>query len=293
MRPDWTVPRYNQNKINLSNNICYDAVLYRQISQLKFEPETYRQYADEALVYDVLFEHYNISPYQIAVGYGIGELITRVLRLPIIQDIVIVSPTWNMTEIYCKLYNIKHTIMSYPAFNSNTCFIANPNGINGSCVDQDYIEQLCKNFELVIVDEAYIDWVDEYENISSLKLLQKYKNLIILHTFSKSLGLAGLRFGYAFGSIDIIKQLQTMRPSCVMNNTIIPHLKDLFEYKIGHLWRMKETRTYIEANYDCTPSQGNYVLFNKIPKGVEETFILKGNRMALCNKSLFKDAIGD
>ena len=90
-----------------------------------------------------------------------------------------------------------------------TVFIANPNAPTGLSLPLPEIEKLLRQNRdrLVVVDEAYV----EFGGRSALPLLEKYDNLLIVRTLSKSHSLAGARLGYALGSAEIISDLNRMR----------------------------------------------------------------------------------
>lgn len=99
-------------------------------------------------------------------------------------------------------------------------FLASPNNPTGVLVTQAEIARLLKNIPnttLLVIDEAYYEYVDEAQKLHTLSLIETYPNLIITRTFSKVYGLAALRLGYAVAGQQISKILQRVVPPFAVN----------------------------------------------------------------------------
>lgn len=97
---------------------------------------------------------------------------------------------------------------------TNLVLIANPNNPTGTYNTHRDIEAFMEKvpeYALVVVDEAYKEFVDEKDYASSVDLMPRFPNLMVTGTFSKVYGLAGLRIGYAFAQPDVFFQLNKIR----------------------------------------------------------------------------------
>ena len=123
--------------------------------------------------------------------------------------------TYSFYDVWADLFRIPYrqvplnddfTITPSDYYGENGgVVIANPNAPTGVLLPLDQIEEIVKRNPdvVVIVDEAYVDFGGE----SALPLIDKYENLLVVQTFSKSRSMAGMRIGYAFGCKKIIKYL--------------------------------------------------------------------------------------
>lgn len=128
------------------------------------------------------------------ISYGFYKVFARILCIP--------------TRIYPLDSDLKVVPADYcPA--GGTVFLANPNAPTGMILGLDEIETILKNNpdNVVVVDEAYVDFGAE----SAYGLIDRYDNLIVIQTMSKSRNLAGARIGYALACEELISDLNSMR----------------------------------------------------------------------------------
>ena len=104
--------------------------------------------------------------------------------------------------------------------NTRLVFIANPNNPTGTIVTRAEVEDFFKNVPedvLVVLDEAYFEYIDDPDYPDSFRHLQEGRNILILRTFSKVYGLAGVRLGYGMAPPEVIASLSKLRISFSVN----------------------------------------------------------------------------
>lgn len=161
------------------------------------------------------------------------------------KKIITLNPTFGMVEVYSKLYNLKQVKIGYnSAFELkyyqllknisgkiSLIVLANPNSPTGTVLEKKYIYKIIsvanKHKVPVVIDEAYFG----FYKYSYLKSIKKFQNLIILRTFSKAFGLAGLRAGYLISNKKIIQELQKFRPMYEINSIACKFLEFLLKNK--------------------------------------------------------------
>jgi histidinol-phosphate aminotransferase len=98
--------------------------------------------------------------------------------------------------------------------------LANPNNPTGTWFSTAALEEFLQKVgrdRLVVVDEAYIEYATDPGLVSSVSLLARHPNLLVMRTFSKAHGLAGLRIGYACGHVDLLAVMERVRESFNVN----------------------------------------------------------------------------
>lgn len=161
----------------------------------------------------------NVPASHIFLGNGSDEAIDlpyRIFCRPGIDNVVAIDPTYGMYEVCAHINDVEYrkvpldegyalnpdALLAATDENTKIIFICSPNNPTGNAFPRADIECVLEKFPgIVIVDEAYSD----FSSLPSLRQdLGKYPNLIILATFSKAYGAAGVRLGMAFASTDII-----------------------------------------------------------------------------------------
>lgn len=162
---------------------------------------------------------------QIFLGNGSDECIDLLIRLLCVSKkdkMVSISPSYGMYFFSAKINHIELIEISLNedfSLNKNQLinagkdakimFICSPNNPTGNAFSKNEIVDLLNNFEgILVVDEAYIDFSSEESMIGELA---NYPNLVVLQTFSKAYGMAGLRLGMLFGSSELVSWLNKIK----------------------------------------------------------------------------------
>jgi len=176
-----------------------------------------------------LSKKWNVSPSRIMLGNGstdLVEIIARTYLQPQLNSITakqtflmyrLATLSMNATCIEIANRDYAYDLAGMlEAINGNTriIFIANPNNPTGMMINKSEMESFLGNLPsrvLVVLDEAYFEYIERDDFPNGLEYLGQYSNLIVLRTFSKVYGLAGIRIGYAIASEDVIAQLNRIR----------------------------------------------------------------------------------
>lgn len=191
-------------------------------------PSPFNRYPDplQWAVKEKLASLKNINPKNIFLGNGSDEAIDLLIRAfcePGKDSVLITEPTYGMYSVCAEVnaVNVQQVTLTpdfdldleaFPkSFDATTkiLFLCSPNNPTGNLLSRDKIHQVLKKFYgIVVIDEAYIDFANSK---SFLEELEQYPHLVVLQTFSKAWGLAGLRLGMAFASPYIISILNKIK----------------------------------------------------------------------------------
>ena len=166
---------------------------------------------------------YGVQTSQVFVGNGSDEVLAHAFHglFQHEQPLLFPDVTYSFYPVYCGLYGIQYqTIALDEAFQINVAdyqrpnggiIFPNPNAPTGCLLALEAIEQLLQANpdSVVLVDEAYVD----FGGVSAIALVDRYPNLLVTQTLSKSRSLAGLRVGIAVGHPDLIEALERIKNS--------------------------------------------------------------------------------
>jgi len=167
--------------------------------------------------------YYGVAPEQVFVGNGSDEVLAHCFQALLKQELPLLFPdiTYSFYPVYCGLYGIDYRTVpladdysidlgGFIRANGGIIF-ANPNAPTGCLLALERIEWLLEQNtgSVVVVDEAYIDFGGE----TAIRLVNRYDNLLVTQTLSKSRSLAGLRVGLAIGHRHLIEALNRVKNS--------------------------------------------------------------------------------
>ncbi|MGA3682332.1 histidinol-phosphate transaminase [Pseudomonas graminis] len=167
--------------------------------------------------------YYGVDANRVFLGNGSDEVLAHAYNAFFRQEKPLLFPdiSYSFYPVYCGLYDVDYEavpldeqfqirVEDYARPNGGIIF-PNPNAPTGCLLALDAVEQILKNSpdSVVIVDEAYIDFGGE----TAISLVDRYPNLLVTQTLSKSRSLAGLRVGLAVGHPDLIEALERVKNS--------------------------------------------------------------------------------
>ncbi|MEY5099575.1 MAG: hypothetical protein RJA36_2294 [Pseudomonadota bacterium] len=174
-----------------------------------------------------LAQRFGVQAKQVFVGNGSDEVLAHAFQALLNHERELWFPdiSYSFYPVYCGLYGVAHrqvplaedfSIRVEDYLPQGDCkagaiIFPNPNAPTGRLLPLEAVERIVAGNPdaVVLVDEAYVDFGGE----SAVKLVDRYPNLLVVHTFSKSRSLAGLRVGYAIGHPDLIEGLERVKNS--------------------------------------------------------------------------------
>jgi histidinol-phosphate aminotransferase len=242
-----------------------------------------------------------VNAEQVFLGNGSDECIDLLYRCfcePGKDNVIICPPTYGMYEVSANINDIEIRkalltedfqldlihLENLVDANTKLIWICSPNNPTGNSINRDDIETVLNNFNgIVVIDEAYINFAKQR---SFIQELSDYPNLVILQTFSKAWGLAGLRLGMAFASSAIVQILDRVKPPYNINQVTqelaikaldeVGQVNDMIKHIVDMREALAEVFNRIPIIEKVFPSDANFLLVKiKEAKKVYEFLLTK------------------
>ncbi len=266
----------NENSLGHSRNVA---------SAIKAEINNINRYPDQQSLLRVIADHHKVGKDNLVLGNGSNDIIDLVARTYLNEKdesissqygfiiYQLVSTIASATNIVVPAKDYGHDLAAMKAaINDKTkvIWIANPNNPTGTFIPYSEITEFLEGVPshiIVVLDEAYYEYLDDKLQIQSSELLNKYQNLIILRTFSKIYGIAGLRIGYCLASVEISNFLNAVRHPFNINSLALVAAEAALDDQ-EHVTRCREhnlrARHQLESglkamNISLMPSYANFV----------------------------------
>ncbi len=226
---------------SFSANVNPLGISYRLREELSSHIDAVTTYPDREYtsLRKCIAEYVHTDYRNILTGNGSTELISLVIQILKPSKALIAGPTYSEYEHETALYNGRShyfRLQEYDDFNLNfdalaksltsktdLFVICNPNNPTSSQIDRPVMRKIldiCKEKGIfVMVDETYVEFSDDYENITSIPLTEYYNNIIILRGISKFFAAPGLRLGYAVcGNHQLLKEIDSRKNPWTINS---------------------------------------------------------------------------
>ncbi|MDP2602625.1 MAG: histidinol-phosphate transaminase [Deltaproteobacteria bacterium] len=223
---------------------------------------------------------YGVRPENIIAGNGSDEILTMLLRSFVGPGdrVAFPVPTYSLYDTLIEIQDGVRAAVDYPsdfslpeslaAQNAALTFLCNPNAPSGTLAGLQEIEQLARKISgILVVDEAYVDFAGS-EGASSLPLIRRLPNLVVLRSFSKSFSLAGMRIGLGFAPEELISGMMKVKDSYNVNRLSMvaatAALQDI-PWMTRNVRRIQSSRNKLTSGlkrlgYHVYPSQANFIL---------------------------------
>ena len=245
-----------------------------------------RTYPDTHLIYEEVAKWLKVKNDQIIIHEGADGGLLRVFDVFISggDRVITCSPSFAMYPVYCQMFGAKHyplelKVKNYDYYKElqkkikkikpKLIAIANPNQPIEAMLSLKQIKNICKLAEkfgsLVIIDEAYY----HFNNVTAQSLIKSCQNLIVVRTFSKAFGVAGMRIGYTISNKKIIGYMLSIKPIYEINafnmklvRILIKNIKVMKNYvKEVHKGRMILKKFLHKRHIEMIGKYSNTVLF--------------------------------
>ncbi|HOX36980.1 MAG TPA: histidinol-phosphate transaminase [Candidatus Brocadiia bacterium] len=232
-----------------------------------------------------------IAPGRILAGFGSDDILRMIFMACVAPGDMIAYPypTYSLYKSLAEMSDARILSADFPedyslpeeliGNNARVTLIANPNSPSGTMIPAARLAELAGSLKgILVIDEAYVDFADE----NCLPLIERFGNVIVCRTLSKSYSLAGIRFGFAVAQEPVIEQLVKVKDSYntdrLSQAAAVAAFSDQ-EWMRLNAERIREQRAVLAAGLEALgfsvwPSQSNFVLA-RTPSGASAPRLLE------------------
>lgn len=248
---------------------------------------------DSTVLVEAIADRYGLEPSQVFVGVGSDDVLSVAFLTFFNSEKPVLFPdiTYSFYDVWADVYRIPYKQIpltddfridprDYESENGGIIF-PNPNAPTGCEESLDMIEEIVKANQdsVVIIDEAYIDFGAE----SALSLIDKYENLLVIQTFSKSRSMAGMRIGFAMGNKRLIKYMNdvkfsinsyTMTPLTQLCGAEAVRDEEYFRETVNKIIKTRENskKELAKLGFTFTDSKSNFIFASHESVSAEKIF---------------------
>jgi histidinol-phosphate aminotransferase len=280
----------NENPLGPSKQAI--AALQNELAELNLYPDGNAFNLKQALSREL-----DIAPAQLTIGNGSSDILDFVLRAFVTpeHEVMFAEHAFAMYPILTRIVGARpvkvqarnwgHDLEAMADAITNATrvvFIANPNNPTGTWLTRDELTSFLDRIPggvLVVLDEAYFEYVEEPDYPNGVQLVGRYPNLVVTRTFSKVYGLAGLRVGYGVSSAEMADYLNRVRPPFNVNQLALvaaehalkdtDHLRNSIELNRNGMKQL--VAAFQQLGIEHIPSVGNFISA-KMPRSGKAVF---------------------
>ena len=277
-------------KVKLSANESALGPSPKAIKEYNKVSKNFKRYPDTngTSLRKIIANKFKIDKNRIILGSGSDQILEFICKAFIRKNDEVIVPKYSFLiyRIYSKINGAKiiyakeknftisvKDILAKVTRKTKVVFLANPNNPTGTYISKKQLTHLRKKLRnniLLIVDDAYFEYVKQKDYFSGLKLFSRHKNVLVTRTFSKAYGLAGLRIGWGYASKEIINTLNQIKPPFNVSRPALfaasAAIKDIswLKKEVNHIrkWNKILFKKFKEMKIITNESKTNFLLLN-------------------------------
>ena len=268
--------------------------------------------SDGTFLRKTLSNKFKLDRNRIILGSGSDQIFELICKSFLKKGDEVIVPKYSFIiyRIYSKMNGAKviysrennfrvsvKEILNKVSKKTKVVFLANPNNPTGTYIkkkDLIFLRKKLRSNILLVVDDAYYEYVKQKDYLSALKIFKNYKNVVMTRTFSKIYGLAGLRVGWGYGSREIINALNKVKPPFNVSRPALfaasAAIKDSAwlnkEVNNVNKWNKKMFNEFKRMKIETNKSYSNFLLvnFNRVKINSSKVFKLLAKTGILVRK---------